>query len=115
MTAHLIARVVQSQFEKVDFDAIIDKWKHIKRIDGSGRFTDEWVNRQIDDKQYYKWMKSCSLLEEHIKRNFETFEQTELVYTWAKDLCIQKNNELNRWRQFGTYQTFSEFRKRARY
>jgi hypothetical protein len=115
MTAHLIAKVVQSQFEKINLDDIFSQWKDIKRIDGCGRFTDEWVNRTIDDKQYYKWMKACYLLEEHIKRNFETFEQTELVYTWAKNLCIEKNNELNRWRQFGGYQTFSEFRKRARY
>jgi hypothetical protein len=111
MTSHYIARVVQSQFDKVDFDAIADKWKDIKRED-YGRVSDEWVNRRIDNEQYYKWLRACNLLEEHIKRNFETFEQTELVYTWAKDLCIQKNNELNRWRQFGWFKTFSEFRKR---
>ena len=108
MTANLIAKVVQSQFDKVDFDAILDNWKDIKKID-CGRLSDEWVNTNIDDYQYYRWIKACNLLNEYISRNYESFEQTELVYYWAKDLCQSKNEDLNRWRQHGGYRTFKEF------
>ncbi len=108
MTAHFIAKVVQSQFDKVDFDSIASKWKGINKID-CGRMSDEWVNAKIEDDQYYRWIKACYLLEEYIKRNYESFDQTELVYLWAKNLCIMKNNDLNKWKQYGGYKTFKEY------
>jgi len=108
MTAHYIAKVVQMQYEKLNIDEMlselsaIEKYKH-------GRVSDEWVNRQIDNEQYHRWNHACYLLEQHILYNFCNFEQTDLVYQWAKKLCENKNKLLNLYRQSGCFKSFRDW------
>jgi len=111
MTANYIAKVVQSQFDKINIDEINSEFAGIEKYK-YGRISDEWINKRIENKQYYRWLKSCNLLEDYIKQNFEKFEQTELVYYWAKDLCDRKNKILNEWRAYGAFTTFKEFIKK---
>jgi hypothetical protein len=114
MTANYIARVVESLYEKVDLDEITTKWKDIKRID-YGRVPDEWVNRKIESKSYYRWLKACGILETYCTMNMGKFKETELVYKWAKDGCIRQNNLLNEFRAYswGVY-TFDEWYKKRK-
>lgn len=113
MTANYIARVVQSLFEKIDLDEITSQWKDIEIIDGAGRFTDEWINRKIESKEFTRWLMACSKLEDFCRKNILTFEQTELVYRWAKNYCEMQNRILNEYRakSFGVY-TLEEWYKK---
>jgi hypothetical protein len=95
MTAHFLAEIVQSQYHKLNIDEMLSEFKGIEKYQ-YGRISDEWINKRIENKQYYKWQHAGYLLEMHIRENWDTFEQTELVYTWAKDLCEKKNRELNK-------------------
>lgn len=108
MTANLIAKVVESQYQKVSIDEMSSGFNRIKRYK-YGRLSDEWVNKQIENKQYDRWLYSCYLLEEYIRFHFADFEQTELVYRWAKDLCERKNMLLNNWRGNSYGMTFKEW------
>lgn len=100
MTAHFLAKIVQSQYEKLNIDEMLSEFKGIEKYK-YGRVSDEWANKQIENKQYHKWIHACYLLETHIQDNWNTFAQTELVYTWAKKLCERKNQELNYNRMYG--------------
>jgi hypothetical protein len=95
MTANLIAKVVQSQYEKLNVDELLSEFKGIEKYK-YGRLSDEWVNKHIDNEQYHRWIDACYLLETYLKRHFQTFVETELVYTWAKDICEQRNKYLNK-------------------
>jgi len=64
--------------EKVIVDFIDEKYK---AIDVS---VNEW-------KSVEQWVYSIGLLHFYLRVNFETFEQTEEVYRWAKELCDEKN------------------------
>lgn len=108
MTANLIAKVVESQYQKVSIDEMSSEFNRIKKYK-YGRLSDKWVNKQIENEQYHRWVYSIDVLEEYIRYHFADFEQTELVYRWAKDLCERKNMLLNKW--YGNYSglTFKEW------
>lgn len=108
MTANLIAKVVQSQYDKVSIDELLSELKDIDKHK-HGRVSDEWMNKQIENNQYHRWMHSCYLLEEYIKYHFTDFEQTDLVYYWAKYLCERKNELLNKWMGNWSGLTFEEW------
>lgn len=95
MTAHFIAKVVQSQYDKIDIDEMLAEFKGIEKYK-YGRISDEWVNRRIDNEQYHRWIHSCYLLEEYLRRHFRTFVETELVYKWSKKMCEDRNKMLNK-------------------
>ena len=111
MTAHYIATIVDKCFNAIDFDAIMEKWKDIPRREACGRTSDDWVNRRINDPAYEKWNRACSLLHQYIKWNIDTFEETELVYYWAKPLCdhiTSAKNHFNGW-EWWKYKSFPDF------
>jgi len=95
MTAHYLATVVEKCFNAVDFDAIIEGWKDIPRTDGYYR-SDEWANTQMDDPAYLKWCRACNLLDVYLRRNRDTFIETEMVYKWAKKHCDARNDYRSR-------------------
>lgn len=95
MTAHYISKVVQSQYDKISIDEILSEFNGIKKYE-YGRFSDEWVNKRIENKQYHRWLDACYLLETYLKRHFESFVETELVYYWAKNICEDRNKMLNK-------------------
>lgn len=113
MTANYIARVVQSLYEKIDIEEITSQWKDIQIVDGAGRFTDEWINRKIENKAFTRWLMACSKLDEFCRKNILTFKQTELVYRWAKNYCEMQIRILNeyRGRNFEVY-TLEEWYKK---
>jgi hypothetical protein len=100
MTAHYIAQIVQCEFDKVDLDEMSSGFDNIVKYQ-YGRVSDDWVNRRIESKQYYRWLRACSLLETYLRLNYTTFVETELVYYWAKDICNRRNNDLNNYRMNG--------------
>ena len=114
MTANLIAKVVESQYQKISIDALLSEFNGIERYK-YGRLSDEWVNKPIENEQYHRWADSCYVLEEYIRCHFADFEQTELVYRWAKDLCERKNMLVNKWRSSYTGLTFKEWLDKNKY
>jgi len=108
MTANLIAKVVDSQYQKISIDEMNAEFNGIEKYK-YGRLSDEWVNKRIDNEQYHRWIHSCYLLEEYIRCHFADFEETELVYRWAKYLCEKKNMLKNKWRCNYTGLTFKEW------
>lgn len=68
--------------EKVIVDFIEEKYEAIDVSEYKMKSVDEWVY-------------SIGLLHFYLQLNFETFEQTEEVYRWAKELCEEKNTILN--------------------
>jgi len=113
MTANYIAKVVESLYNKIDIDKMSEGFDKIKQYD-NGLYTDDWVNRKITDKSYFRWCKSIGVLESYCKMNFETFEQTDLVYKWAKNVCEYRNDLHNEWRAFGGHTTLSKWLKNKR-
>jgi hypothetical protein len=113
MTANYIARVVESLYNKVDIDKMSEGFDKIEKY-SCGRLSDEWVNRQITEKSYIRWCFALATLEDYLRKNYETFEETELVYKWGKKICEQRNKDLNLHRMCGGYQTFSEWIKKKR-
>lgn len=109
MTAHYIAKVVESLYNKVDIDKMSAGFEKLKQYDSAGRQTDEWVNRQITEKSYIRWCQAIGVLESYCRMNFATFKETELVYKWAKHICIQRNYSYNEWRMRGGYSTFEQW------
>lgn len=114
MTANLIAKVVESQYQKVSVDELLSELNGIEKYK-YGRLSDEWVNKHIDNEQYHRWIDSIYTLEKYIMCHFADFEQTDLVYRWAKDLCERKNMLLNRWRGNYTGLTFKEWLVKNKY
>ena len=103
MTAHFIARVVQSLYDKIDIDAMLKEFDGIEKYQHE-RVSDEWTNRQITNKAYIRWVMACGTLEAFCRKNIGKFKETELVYRWAKQQCDQQNILLNRQRLFGSLQ-----------
>jgi len=97
MTANYIAKIVQREYEKLDIDDMLAEFKGIEKYK-YGRVSDKWVNKKIQHEQYHRWAHACYILEEYIRNNFHDFEQTDLVYAWAKDLCEKKNRLFNKYR-----------------
>lgn len=95
MTAHYIAKIVQREYDKLDIDAMLAEFKGIEKYK-YGRLSDEWVNKDIENKQYHRWIHACYLLKSYLEKHFETFVETELVYKWAKPICESKNKFLNK-------------------
>jgi hypothetical protein len=89
MTANYIARVVENLYNKLDIDKMSAGWDKLKQYE-CGRISDEWTNRRITDKTYIRWCMAINLLEDYCMKN-ETFEETELVYKWAKWVCERRN------------------------
>jgi hypothetical protein len=112
MTANFIAQVVENLYNKVDIDKMSEGFNQIRKYDDSGRMTDDWVNIRITEKSYIRWCQAIGLLETYCSQNFATFEETELVYKWAKRVCEYRNSEYNKWRAYGGYSTFNEWLKR---
>lgn len=109
MTAHYIARVVESLYNKVDIDKMSADFKDIKQYNEYGNVTHEWVNRCITEKSYIRWCQAVGFLETYCRMNFTTFKETELVYKWAKRVCDDRNKMYNEWRAFGGYKTFEDW------
>jgi hypothetical protein len=109
MTAHYIARVVQSLYEKINIDEMLAEFEGVNKYEKSGYLTDEWRNKQIKNKAYIRWAMACGLLERYCQMNMGKFKETELVYRWAKDCCIKQNNLINRWKMIGGYSTFADW------
>jgi hypothetical protein len=109
MTAHYIAKVVESLYNKVDINKMSEGFDKLKQYDSPGRQSDEWVNRRITEKSYIRWCMAIGVLETYCQRNFATFKETELVYKWAKRVCEQRNYEYNQWRIWGGYRTFEQW------
>jgi len=109
MTAHYIARVVESLYDKVDIDKMSARFNDIKQYNDCGRTSDDWVNRRITEKSYIRWCQAVGFLENYCRDNFTTFKETELVYKWAKNVCNQRNSLYNQWRAFGAYKTFDQW------
>jgi hypothetical protein len=111
MTANHIAKVVESLYNKVDIDKMSAGFDKLKQYNDCGRTTDEWINRRIVEKSYVRWIQSMVVLEDYCRTNFTTFEQTELVYKWAKKICEHRNYKYNEWRANGGYTTFEKWIK----
>jgi hypothetical protein len=112
MTSHFIARVVESLYNKIDIDEINKEFEGIEKYNESGRVNDKWVNKSIENKTYIRWVKSITLLEQHLRMNYHSFEETELVYKWAKDICERRRKNLNQYRAYGNpfgLRTFKEW------
>ena len=115
MTANYIARVVQNLYNKIDIDKMCAGFDQLKKYEDSGRISDEWTNRRITEKSYIRWCQAISFLENYCRMNYTTFEETELVYKWAKSVCEQRTRDLNQWRQFGGHSTFEQYLKNKIY
>ena len=109
MTANLIAQVVENYYNKLDLDEMTAPWKDIKQYNEYGNVTHEWINRDLKNPTYMRWCKATGLLESYCKQHFDSFQQTELVYKWAKRVCEERNRAKNEWKAYGGYQSFSTF------
>lgn len=112
MTAHFIAQVVENYYQKLDIDQMTAPWKDIPQRNEYGNVTHEWINRDLRDPTYIRWCQAIGVLESYCKANFETFQETELVYKWAKRVCEHRNHAINQYRVHGGYNSFSTFLKR---
>lgn len=95
MTANFIAQLVENLYNKIDINELRKEFDGIEKYSSNGSITDEWVNKRIENKDYIKWVKSCSLLEIYLKYKFPDFEETELVRKWAKTICDERISHLN--------------------
>jgi len=100
MTANFVAQVVQNCFDKIDLDKINSEFKGLEKYQ-YGRISDKWINKRIDNKEYKRWLMACGVLNIYLKMNYGNFEQTELVYRWAKEICDLQINDKNLYRAFG--------------
>ena len=112
MTAHFIAQVVENYYNKLSLEDMVAPWKEIKQYNEYGNVTHDWINRDLREPKYIRWCQAIGVLESYCKQNFDTFQETELVYKWAKNVCIQRNEAINQWRIWGGYKSFSDFLKR---
>lgn len=74
MTAHYIARVCESKLNQIDCE---------------------------DMSTVGKYNLACGLLDDYIRLNFDTFEETELVYKFAKVWCDKRVMLKNHYRSYG--------------
>jgi hypothetical protein len=112
MTANYIAQVVENLYNKLDLDKMSAGWDKIKKYNDWGGMTDEWINTRITDKTYIRWCMAIGVLEDYCRKNYDTFEETELVYKWAKNVCDGRTEIYNKWRAYGGYSTFKEYLKK---
>jgi hypothetical protein len=107
-TAHQLAEIVQNKFEAINIDEINQEFADIKKYD-CGRISDEWQNKKIENEAFVDWIKSCSELETYLRANLGTFTETELVYKWAKVICMRRNELLSTWRSGYSYISFVDY------
>lgn len=112
MTANFIAQVVENYYNKLSLEDMAAPWKDIKQYNEYGNVTDEWINRDLKDPTYIRWCYAITALETYCQQNFATFQETELVYKWAKRVCEARNHAKNQWKIWGGYESFSNFLKR---
>ena len=96
MTANFFAKVVDNLFNKVDIEEMLNEFKGIEKYNPCGRKSDEWVNKSIENKDYIRWCMAIGLFETYLLKNFDTFQETELVYKWGKKICNMRNEERNK-------------------
>jgi hypothetical protein len=111
MTANYIAQVVENLYNKIDIDKMSAGFDQLKKYDSTGRISDEWANRSITEKSYFRWCQAIAFLEDYCRMHYTTFEETELVYKWAKSVCKQRTRDFNQWRELGGYSTFEQYLK----
>lgn len=114
MTANLFATVVENSLNRIDFENIMSKWDGIRQYDDSGRTTDAWMNRNTNDPHLARWYEASWKFEDYLKKNFLTFEITDLVYSHAKYICEDRINFENWYRAYGWYYTREEALKKWR-
>lgn len=112
MTSNYIAKVVESMYQKINIDELMSDIQGIKMRDENYNLTPEFQRCQFElsrglskNNDFNRWIKACYTLEYYLQKNFETFEQTELVYKWAKDTCdrqIRYKNHKRAYLYFGT-------------
>lgn len=111
MTANFIAQVVENYYNKLSLEDIVAPWKEIKQYNEYGNLTHDWINRDLKDPIYLRWCQAIGVLETYCCHNFDSFQETELVYKWAKRVCERRNHAVNQWRIWGGYKSFSDFLK----
>jgi hypothetical protein len=114
MTAHQLAEIVQNKFDAINIDEINAEFAGINKYEENGRISDEWQNKAIEDKAFVDWIKSCTELETYLRVNLGTFTETEMVYKWAKAICMRRNNLLSTWRSGYAYMSFVEYLNKIR-
>jgi hypothetical protein len=98
LTAHNIAELVQEKFDSIDFNEMLENWKDIPVLDSSGFYTISWQKRKFSP-EFTEWLVACGKLEDFLKQHPDS-EQTDLVYTWAKQVCEKIIKEKNLQRAF---------------
>lgn len=58
---------------------------------------------------FRNYFRACGLLEDHIRHNFDTFVETELVYRFANLMCKKRNTLYNLYRAYGGGYSFKEW------
>lgn len=109
MTAHELAQIVQDKFDAINIDEINQEFAGIEKYEQNGRITDEWNNKSIENKSFNDWIMACCRLEEYLRINLGTFTETELVYKWAKTICMRRNMLLSSWRSGYSYISFVDY------
>lgn len=112
MTANFIAQVVENYYQKLDIDQMTAPWKDIPQRNEYGNITHEWINRDLKEPTYIRWCQAIGVLETYCCHHFDSFQETELVYKWAKRVCERRNHAVNQWKAYGGYNSFSNFLKR---
>lgn len=115
MTANFIAQVVENYYNRLDLDEMTAPWKDIPQRNEYGTTTDEWINRDLKDPAYLRWCYAINTLESYCYEHFESFQETELVYKWAKRVCERRNAAVNQWKIWGGYNSFSNFLKQNKH
>jgi hypothetical protein len=84
MTANYIAKMVENSLQEI-------------------------ISHPEDQNRLYRFNRSIGLLEQFIQYNFIDFEETELVYTHARHLCLRRQH-FSRWYRVSgfTYRTKKE-------
>ena len=108
MTAHQLAQIVQEKFDAINLEEVDKEFADIQKYD-CGRISDVWQNKQIENEAFVDWVKACSELESYLRLNLGTFTETELVYKWAKAICMRRNMLLSTWRSGYSYMSFVEY------
>lgn len=109
MTTHFIAQVVENYYNKLSLEDMVEPWMNIKQHNQYGNVTHEWINHDLKEPKYIRWCQAIAVLERYCRQHFDSFQETELVYKWAEDICKRRNQAVNQWRQYGGYKSFSNY------
>ncbi len=109
MKAHQLAEIVQNKFDAINIDEIQSQFQGINKYDNNGRISDEWNNKHIENEAFVQWIEACGELEMYLRVNLGTFKETELVYKWAKAICMRRNMLLSNWRSGYSYMSFVDY------